>query len=342
MGDKGEQCCKKCVVSKFKYIIEKYVKNIDINLPGPIHFKLLSIYNELQIKDPTKRFVKISNIKNKPKKMERDRSGSKSKSKFNILSKIKRPKSISIVLSKKSNPSTPKRSSILEEDEVIKNEEKEQENADIVDTNTKTFKLKNVFKSRSVNQQSTISSNTHDSINIVPINSFSPTIIIPNAEHKMDEIVSISNNNQSNKQSIHSNVSNTSNDTEILTPTEIEDETDEPLPNTPKKESKSESAATTTTTNSNSTSTENANNNESKDKEEEVKEIENEMDPNDDDDSKEEEVDNMTHNGFGNINYLTVFDDAILEILKLIKSDTWRRFRRSKQFLDWVSNFKPS
>merc|ERR1712228_589021 len=100
MGDKGEQCCKKCVVSKFKYIIEKYVKNIDINLPGPIHFKLLSIYNELQIKDPTKRFVKISNIKNKPKKMERDRSGSKSKSKS----------------------STPKRSSILEEDEVIKNE----------------------------------------------------------------------------------------------------------------------------------------------------------------------------------------------------------------------------
>ena len=328
-SQRGGQCCKECVVSKFKYIIEKYVKNIDINLPSPIHFRLLNIYNQLQIKDPSKRFVdffkKPKANNHKKRSMERELSKSKSKSKLNILSKIKRPKSLSIGLSKRSNPGTPKRSSILEEDEVIKIEEKEEAKEDVVESN-KVFKIKNVFK-RSVNRQSTISSNTapESTITNLPSTSFSPKIIIPNTETKMDEIGSVSNN-QSNKPSIHSNVSNTSNcsnGTEILTPTEIEDETEEPLPSTPNKE------LTTTTTNS--TSSENVNGNETKDAEEEVKEMSVNDDSKDakeeEEESEEKEHEHIMHDGFGNINYLTVFDEAILEILKLIKSDTWPRFR---------------
>ena len=48
------------------------------------------------------------------------------------------------------------------------------------------------------------------------------------------------------------------------------------------------------------------------------------------------------HDGFGNIDYLRVFDDAVLELIRLIKADTWRRFKQSQQFKDWVDSFKAS
>ena len=48
------------------------------------------------------------------------------------------------------------------------------------------------------------------------------------------------------------------------------------------------------------------------------------------------------HDGFGNIDYLRVFDDAVLELIRLIKADTWRRFKQSQEFKDWAADFRAS
>merc|ERR1712154_587476 len=68
MGD--NKCCKACTVEKFKYIIEKYVRTTSINLPSAIQRKLISIWNELQIKDPEKRFMDKKSLNKKENKKE--------------------------------------------------------------------------------------------------------------------------------------------------------------------------------------------------------------------------------------------------------------------------------
>ena len=52
-------------------------------------------------------------------------------------------------------------------------------------------------------------------------------------------------------------------------------------------------------------------------------------DKEDKDDEKEQEqtVEPIKHDGYGNINYVTVLDDAILEVIRLIRNDSWRRFK---------------
>ena len=46
------------------------------------------------------------------------------------------------------------------------------------------------------------------------------------------------------------------------------------------------------------------------------------------------------HDGFGNINYIKVFDAAIIEIFCLIKTDTWRRFKSYVVFVFVYEYFK--
>ncbi len=53
--NKQEKCCKKCIVEKFKYIIEKYFETTSINLPSAIQLKLINIWKELQISEPANR-----------------------------------------------------------------------------------------------------------------------------------------------------------------------------------------------------------------------------------------------------------------------------------------------
>merc|ERR1712154_480530 len=62
---RDNKCCKACTVEKFKYIIEKYVRTTSINLPSAIQRKLISIWNELQIKDPEKRFMDKKSLNKK-------------------------------------------------------------------------------------------------------------------------------------------------------------------------------------------------------------------------------------------------------------------------------------
>merc|ERR1712176_114113 len=69
--ERDNKCCKKCAVEKFKYIIEKYVRTTSINLPSAIQRKLISIWNELQIKDPDKRFIDKKIDKKVDKKMDK-------------------------------------------------------------------------------------------------------------------------------------------------------------------------------------------------------------------------------------------------------------------------------
>eukprot|EP01083_Nonionella_stella_P174162 602973_1 len=349
--DNQEQCCKECTVEKFKYIIEKYVQTTSINLPSATQRKLMNIWNELKIKDPDKRFMlnKLNPIKKKKKKKKRKCKKKKKEDPKELEREMSQSKSIIAKIQKEIKKHQTKNVSLNEEGKVCPQID-EVKSADAVFLPS----LPPV-----THRQQTLSTDEHTTEQI-PSHSVSPRdmtemtaidVNVTNITHVGERIAVASysnadtpsnvrfhselrNNEHTSRHSSHnsqlsmSHLTSTPRTHTTTTPTDCdEDDGDIPQPRIVKEE-------------------------EEQHKQEEEEETKEEIKEDEETKKKKEESvssssvaaaeEAFAHDGFGNINFITVFDDAILEIVKLMKSDTWRRFKRSKQFVDWANDFKPS